>query len=94
VLQLSAMSPRAVYYLADDELRHRVLFVDGYMGHAGCDHALRLVHSSVTRFIEALWCPRCCQGDEKGKPYLDVLPICQKDGPASPVACAAGGGCF
>jgi hypothetical protein len=45
VLTLSAMSARALYYLAEDELRHRVLFIDEYMAHAGRDHALRLMQS-------------------------------------------------
>jgi hypothetical protein len=45
VLTLSAVSPRALYYLAEDELRHRVLFIDEYMAHASRDHALRLMQS-------------------------------------------------
>jgi hypothetical protein len=45
VLQLSSMSARALYYMNEQELCHRVLFVDEYMPHSGRDHALRLMQS-------------------------------------------------
>jgi hypothetical protein len=45
ILALSAMTPRALYYMREEELCHRVLFVDEYMAHAGRDHALRLMQS-------------------------------------------------
>ena len=45
IVSLSTLSPKALYYMQESELTHRVLYVDEYMPHAERDRTLRLIQS-------------------------------------------------